>query len=170
VATGYLLYLDAYLHFTVLPDASAFGFDAEGTYPITQAQLSITHYLVNFVWPFSLQRVPVAPTVRTLQDPGVLIGLVCIVGTLICAWRLRHSQPLMAFCLLAYWIVQSPESSFVPMLHNASDFRPYPASPFLFLALALLLERYLKPALVTCVLLALILFFGAVSVAMNAMW
>jgi hypothetical protein len=56
------------------------------------------------------------------------------------------------------------------MLHNAVDYRPYPASPFLFLALALLLERYLKPGWASAVLLALILFFGAASMMMNTMW
>ena len=170
VAAGHFLYIDAYLHFTALPDAPVFGFNAEWTYPLTQARLSVVHYLANFAWPFNLQQVPVVATVQTLQDAGVLVGLAFIVGTVVSAWHLRHSRPLLAFCMLAYWIAQSPESSFTPMLHNAADYRPYPASPFLFLGLAVVLERFLKPALVTAILLALIVFFGAASVAMNAMW
>ena len=170
LAAGHLVYIDAYLHFTALPDASAFGFEAEWTYPLTQAHLSVIHYLANFAWPFNIRQVPVVTTVQTMQDAGVVVGLLFIVGTVVCAWRLRHSQPLLAFCMLAYWIVQSPESSFTPMLHNAADYRPYPATPFLFLGLGLLLERFLKPALVTSILLLLIVFFGAVSVAINATW
>ncbi len=170
VAAAHLFYVDAYLHFTVLPDAPLLGFDAEWTYPLTQAQLSVTHYLASFAWPFALRQVPVVATVQSLLDPGVLIGLAMIVGTVVCAWRIRHGRPLLAFCMLAYWLVQSPESSFVPMLHNAADYRPYPASPFLFLALALLIERFLKPALATGVILGLLAFFAIASVVMNVSW
>jgi hypothetical protein len=56
------------------------------------------------------------------------------------------------------------------MLHNAVDYRPYPASPFLFLSLVLLLERWLKPPQVSFLLLVLITFFGIVSVQLNTLW
>jgi multiple sugar transport system permease protein len=170
VAAAHLLYVDAYLHITVLPDASTFGLEAEWTYPLTQAHLSVIHYLANFAWPFNLRQIPVVTTVQTLQDAGAVVGLAFIVGTVVCGWCLRHSQPLPALCMLAYWIVQSPESSIMPMLHNAADYRPYPASPFLFLAVALLLERFLKRAQATIVLLLLGVFFGFASIMMNSAW
>ncbi|HVA92586.1 MAG TPA: hypothetical protein VNL71_22420, partial [Chloroflexota bacterium] len=140
------------------------------TYPLTQARLSVFHYLTNFAWPFNMRLMPVEPTANSLQAPGVLIGIAFIVGTLIGARLLRRASPLLAFCILGYWIAQSAESSIVPMLHNAVDYRPSPASPFLFLAVALGLERRGKPVLVSLALLALIAFFSAASLHMNAGW
>jgi hypothetical protein len=170
VAAGHLAYIDAYLHFTVLPDAPNIGGDAVWAYPLTQVRLSVFHYLANFAWPLNLREIAVEPTIYTLQDAGVVAGAAVIAATLICAWRLRRTNPLLAFCLLGYWIAQSPESSITPMLHNAVDYRPYPASPFLFLSLVLLLERWLKPAQVSFLLLVLITFFSVVSVHMNTLW
>ncbi|MGH2411882.1 MAG: hypothetical protein ACRDGS_16195, partial [Chloroflexota bacterium] len=170
VAAGHLIFIDSYLGFAALPDAPNIGQDALWPYPLTQAKLSLFHYLANFAWPFDLHQMPVEPTMNSLQDPSVAIGLSFIVATLACAWLLRRANPLLAFCILAYWIAQSPESSVTPMLHNATDYRPYPASPFLFLLLALILNRYLRPAAATIVLLGLIVFFSAASVHMNAGW
>jgi len=121
VAVGHLIFIDSYLGFAALPDAPNIGQDALWTYPLTQAKLSLFHYLANFAWPFDLRQMPVEPTMNSLQDPGVAIGLAFIVATLAVAWLLRRANPLLAFCLLAYWIAQSPESSVTPMLHNAAD-------------------------------------------------
>jgi ABC-type glycerol-3-phosphate transport system permease component len=104
------------------------------------------------------------PIHRYFTDPSTSAYLPSL------AQFLHRANPLMAFCILAYWIAQSPESSVTPMLHNAVDYRPYPAQPFLFLILALLLNRYLKPVASTIVLLLLIVFFSAASVHMNAGW
>jgi hypothetical protein len=56
------------------------------------------------------------------------------------------------------------------MLHNAVDYRPFPAAPFLFLAAAYLLNRYLKPSQSSIVLLLLVMFFGGATVYMNTVW
>ncbi|MGH2343963.1 MAG: hypothetical protein ACRDG4_01975, partial [Chloroflexota bacterium] len=169
-AVGHIVYIDRYLNFAALPDAPNISADALWTYPLTQAKLSLFHYLANFAWPFNIRQIPVEPTMNSMQDPAVAIGLIFIAATLVGAWLMRRANPLMAFCILAYWIAQSPESSVTPMLHNAVDYRPYPAGPFLFLILALLLNRYLKPVASTIVLLLLIVFFSAASVHMNAGW
>jgi multiple sugar transport system permease protein len=170
VAAAHLAYVALYLHFTLLPDAPNIGGDAVWTYPLTQVRLSVLHYLANFAWPFNLRQMAVEPTIYTLQDAGVIVGGVVIAASLIGARLLRRREPLLAFCLLGYWLMQAPESSIEPMLRNAVDYRPYPASVFLFLALALVLERRLKPATVSCLLLALLVFFGVATVHMNGVW
>ncbi len=170
VAVGHIVYIDRYLNFAALPDASNIGADALWTYPLTQAKLSLFHYLPNFAWPFNLRQVPVAPTMNSMQDPAVALGLIFIAATLVGAWFLGRAHPLMAFCILAYWIAQSPESSVTPMLHNAVDYRPYPAEPFLFLILALLLNRYSKPAISSILMLLLIVFCGVASIMLNSTW
>jgi multiple sugar transport system permease protein len=170
VAWANLAYVDGYLHFAALPDAPNISSDATWTYPQTQARLSVLHYLPNFAWPFNMRAVPVQATIDNLLDPGVVLGLIVIIATLIAAWFLRRFNPLLAFCILAYWIAQSPESSVTPMIHNVADYRPYPSCLYLFLILALLLERYVKPVMTTSFLLLLVLFFGAASIAMNTVW
>ncbi len=170
VAWAHLAYINAYVGYTALPDSANAGFDATWNYPLTQIRLSAVHYLGNVVWPFNVRLVAVAPTASSLLDAGVLIGAVVIVGTLLYAWRARRSQPLLAFCLLAYWIAQSAESSVVPMARNAADYRPYPALSYLFLALVLLLRRRLKPAQIASLLILLAVYFSIASIGLSAQW
>jgi len=170
IAIAHIFYIDWYLNFASLPDSPSIPADAVWTYPLTQARLSVLHYLPNLAWPFNIHMVSVEPIMNNLQDGGVLFGLFLIIGTLIVAGLLRRRSPLAAFCILGYWIAQSPESSVTPMLHNVVDYRPYPAIPFLVLALALLLNRYLKPIVTSTVLVLLIVFFSVASVHLNTTW
>ena len=170
VAWAHLASINSYVGYTALPDSANTGFDATWNYPLTQTRLSVVHYLGNFAWPFNIRQVAVQPTASSLFDGGVLLGLAFIVATLLYARHVRRTQPVLAFCILAYWIAQSPESSVVPMMHNAADYRPYPAAPFLFLTIALLLRRYLRPALASTLLIALVLYFSIASIGLSATW
>ncbi len=168
VVAAYFLFTRFVLGFSDLaqvtdPDTPAW------TYAVTQVRLQVAHYLQNFVWPFPIRQSPLVQPSVTLIDPGVLLGLAFIVGTLVLAWRLRRSAPVISFCILASWALMIPESSLLPLYHLAVDYRPYPSSPFLFLAVGLALERR-TPALATPVLLAFAAYLGVASFFLNRTW
>lgn len=104
-------------------------------YPLTQTRLHLTHYAANFFWPWPLRPDPDIELSRTLWEPGVLAGGAFILASLWAAWKTRVRAPAVAFSILAYWLLIAPTSSFLPFHHLAVDYRPYPGSPFFFLAL-----------------------------------
>jgi Flp pilus assembly protein TadD len=147
---------------------------AEGTvfwrYPLTQARVHVEHYLSNFVWPFPIRMAAWAEPAKGLLEPGVLGGLAVIALSLGFAWRVRRRMPAVAFGILAYAALMLPESSIVPLHHAAVHYRPYPASPFLFLAAAGFLVHVLGPRRALAVGCVAIAWFASISVVLNRTW
>lgn len=170
VLAAHFAYITFYLHFSDLAANLDRSSGAWLLYPLTQAKVHLFHYLVNFVWPFLIRQQPAFSPARGLADVRVLIGLALIAASLWLAVRLLRRRPLAAFCIAAYWIALLPESSFVPMLRPVVDYRPYPASPFLFLLVVLLLERYLRPAQAVYAAGALVVFVSCASIGLNTTW
>jgi tetratricopeptide (TPR) repeat protein len=115
------------------------------TYALTQADVHVTEYLKNFVWPLAIRMAPFVAERSSLADPRVLVGLAVVVTSLALAVRLRRAAPVAAFAILGYWILMVPESSILPISHLAVHYRALPSSWLLYLALALLLVRVAKP-------------------------
>jgi tetratricopeptide (TPR) repeat protein len=139
-------------------------------YAFTQFEVHLFHYAANFFWPFRIRQAPLAETAHSLIEPAVLTGMLLVGATLYVAWRLRAAAPLICFSILAYWALMLPESSVLP-LHAASvHYRPYPSSPFFFLALALVLERHAGRRTRDALLMAGLAYFGAASIFLNRTW
>ena len=67
------------------------------------------------------------------------LGMPLWVVVAVACWRRR---PLVTFGLLSYWVLLIPTSSIVPLLAEIIAYRPYPSSPFLFLAIVAALPRW----------------------------
>ncbi len=138
-------------------------------YPLTQLKLHLTHYLRNFVWPFTMRPLPLVEPVRGLADPLSWLGAAVVAGSLLAVWAFRLRMAALSFSILAYWILLAPTSSVLPFRMLAADYRQYPSLPFLcliaVLALALLVRRWQYPLAA-----AALLYFGVSTVWMNGLW
>ena len=147
---------------------------AQGTvfwrYPLTQARVHVEHYLSNFVWPFPIRMAAWAEPAHGLLEPDVLGGLAVVALSLGFAWRVRRRMPAVAFGILAYWALMLPESSVIPLHHAAVHYRPYPASPFLFLAAVAFVVQVLGPRRAAAVGCAAIAWFASISIVLNRTW
>ncbi len=171
VLAAHLAYAALGLEYTSFARVAAGGGYA-WSYPMTQAAVHVFHYLPNFFWPFPVRMAPFVKPAESLSDPRVLIGLAVIVGSVAWAWFARRRFPVIAFAILAYWILMIPESSFVPQSHLAVDYRAYASSPFLFLALAIVIVRLARsgrlPATAAAAIgAAAIVWFAAISFVLN---
>jgi tetratricopeptide (TPR) repeat protein len=135
----------------------------------TQAKLHFFAYVFNFLYPFRVHLMARAEPVGFL-DPGAVLGAAFVLFTFFIAWKFRRSEPLVSFCILAYWILQIPESSVIPLIAYRVDYRPYPSSPFLFLLAGLLVYKHLRPRLRPVLLMGALIYFGASSFFMNRPW
>lgn len=140
-------------------------------YPLTQARVHVEHYLANFVWPIPIRMGAGVEPAQGVLEPGVLAGLAVVALGLGLGWRLRRRAPVAAFGVLAYAALMLPESSIVPLHHPAVHYRPYPASPFLFLAVAGVGTELLRPRRVAAAVVTVaIAWFAATSVVLNRTW
>jgi tetratricopeptide (TPR) repeat protein len=134
------------------------------TYALTQADVHVSEYLKNFLWPEAIRMAPYVVPRTSLGDPRVLLGLAVIAGTLVLAVRFRRTAPAIAFAILGYWSLMIPESSLVPISHLAVHYRAFPSSWLLYVAACLLIARAVKPRLAlalgttTAIVLALATF------------
>ena len=161
------LWVQFFVRFSVVENALAEGFRTSVVYLMTQIKLHLFHYLRNFLWPFEVRGIPFVEKVETPQDVHMLLGLLFIIGTLGAGWRLRHRSPVVSFCIFAYWVMMSLESSVLPLHRLAADYRVYPALPFLLLIIFLVVFTFLPSRPATTLALVLLLFFGGSSYAMN---
>ncbi len=138
------------------------------TYPLTQARLHLWRYLPQFFWPFSMRQDPLEPLANGV-DLRVALGLVFIVASVLAAWWLRRRAPLVAFCIMAYWLMMATTSSVVPLHAAAVDYRPYPSSPYLLLLLALGVST-LPARVAGLVAVASVVWAGGASVVLNRTW
>ena len=135
---------------------------------ITQLKLHLLHYGANFIWPLNVMEGHYIKPV-TLTDPGPFLGFLLVALTLYTAWRLRQSAPLISFCILAYWVLLAPSSSVIP-LRVVADYRPYPSSVFLYLAVGIIAFTYLKRKVLIAGCIAVLVALGATAVYINTTW
>jgi Flp pilus assembly protein TadD len=167
VVAGYLLFTNFVLGFSDLAHVKDPA-TSPWQYALTQARLHLFHYLAHFIWPFPIRQSPLIERSVSLAEPAVLLGLVFIAVSVVLAWWLRRRAPVISFSILAYWVLMIPESSVLPLYHLAADYRPYPSSPFLFLAVGMALER--RAPDLTPLLLVFAAYLGFTSLLLNRTW
>jgi tetratricopeptide (TPR) repeat protein len=158
------------LHFSETGNVVAARTASVLVYPLTQAKLHLFHYAGNFVWPFSIRQSPAIVPVTSLLDAQALLGLLAIAASVAAAWMCRRTQPLIAFAIVAYWLLITPTSSVVPLNNLAVDYRPYASSPFLFLLIAALLAHLPVAWLRRGIAVGMVLYVAAASYALNRVW
>lgn len=144
VVVGHLAAARLFLDFGDLSRVQA-GTGWSWTYALTQADVHVTEYLKNFLWPEAIRMAPYVVPRTSLLDPRVLLGLAVIVLTIALAVKLRRAAPAAAFAILGYWALMLPESSVFPISHLAVHYRAFPSSWLLYLALGLLIARIATP-------------------------
>ena len=170
IILSYFLFTKLYLGSAGFSVVVSDGGTSTWGYALTQAKLHLFHYLRNFLWPFLIRQAPFVEPSNSFSDYRVLLGFVFIAASLVLAWRLWKTYPVLSFCILAYWILMIPASSFLPFHHLAVDYRPYASSPFLFLFVSLVIYKFVKPGYVVPVFLILIGYFAFSSIHLNKTW
>lgn len=141
VVVGFFAFVRLGLGFSDLAQVMDTSPEARATYPQTQLHLHLFRYVANFFWPLGIQQDPAVPALLGLGEPTVLVGLLFVLASLaLAAWCWRPA-PLVTLCILAYWALIAPTSSFLPFHQRAVDYRPYPGSVFFYLLLTLLGAR-----------------------------
>lgn len=140
------------------------------TYALTQADVHVTEYLKNFLWPEAIRMAPYVDPRTSLLDPHVLFGLAVIVATLALAVKLRRAAPAAAFAILGYWALMLPESSVLPISHLAVHYRAFPSSWLLYLAIGLLVARFAAPRVAFALAAATAVVLAFSSFSMNQIY
>ncbi|HET6639148.1 MAG TPA: tetratricopeptide repeat protein [Gemmatimonadota bacterium] len=140
------------------------------TYALSQADIHLSQYLKNFVWPGAIRMAPLAIERTSLLDPRVLLGVTVIVGSLLVAIRIRRAAPVAAFGILGYWALMMPESSVIPISHLAVHYRAFPSSWLLYLTIGLLAARFLRPRIATTAAAIAVLALTVTSFSMNRIY
>lgn len=144
------------------------GHHFDWSYPLTQARLHLWRYLPNFFWTLPIRQDPWEPA-ATGVDFKVAAGIIFIVASLVAAWVYRRREPLLSFCIVVYWLMLASTSSIAPLFYVAADYRPYPSSPFFFLALCLAVLR-LRPAIRQTLAVGALVWCAAASMYLNTTW
>jgi tetratricopeptide (TPR) repeat protein len=156
------------LHFSALQQVLNGG-AVSMTYPLTQLWVHLI-YLANAVWPFAIREMPAVVPVTSLSDWRPLAGASVVLSSAALAWRLRRTHPIVSFTIVAYWLLLLPESSVLPLYQLRNDYRPYPSSPFLFLACVATASRVWRPRLVLTAGIAAGVYLTAASLMLNRTW
>jgi tetratricopeptide (TPR) repeat protein len=169
VALAYYLFTEYGLEFS---DASQLLIDRGSVfeYPLTQMEVHLTHYLRNVVWPFFLRAEVHVEPASGLSDPGVLVGGLFILATLVVALRCRRSSPLVSFCIGGYWTMFLLTSSILPMRRLVTDYRQVPSLAFLCLVVAYVGYKLLGGRLRSAVAVVAVVALGASSIHLNRNW
>lgn len=140
------------------------------TYALSQADVHLSQYLANFFWPEAIRMAPYAIERTALLDPPVLLGIGVIVGSLVLAVRLRRAAPPAGFAILGYWALMLPESSVFPISHLAVHYRAFPSSWLLFLGVAVLAVRFLRPRAAAAFGSVIVIVLALTSFSMNRIY
>lgn len=135
----------------------------------TQVKQHLFVYFYNFINPFNIYFEPHVERV-SMRDPSALLGILFIAGTLFAAIKLKDKNPLLSFCIAAYWIMISPESSFVPFHEWRVDYRPYPSSPYLYFFLVTAASHCLSERFFKALFFVFLLYFSVSSFFINKIW
>jgi Flp pilus assembly protein TadD len=157
------------LHFSAVQQVLSESGALSITYPLTQLWVHLI-YLANAVWPFAIREMPAVAPAAGVLDWRVVAGAVFVAASGGMAWRLRRTQPIVSFAIVAYWLFLLPESSILPLYHLRNDYRPYPSSPFLFLIVILAASRVLKPRAVMVAAVAATFYLAGASLVLNRTW
>lgn len=139
-------------------------------YAYTQAKLHLFTYFSNFFWPFPIRSMAWVQPESSLLTPEVLLGSLFVVGSFGLAFWLRNRSPISAFCIFCYWILLLPTSSFVPLFYSVAHYRPYLASPFLYLLIVLFAAKFISSRYQLPVAATLVLYLGVSSFTLNKNW
>jgi len=109
-------------------------------------------------------------TAKSLLESGVLLGFLFFIGSLLAAWYYKKQNHLIAFSILAYWLLFSVTSSIFPFAEPVIDYRQYLPSVFLCLIVAIACFS-LKPRAVPLAIFAgLTVYFSLASYQINQHW
>ncbi len=139
-------------------------------FPLTMAKAHLFYYLRNFVWPFEMRALARFDIVDSVADPGVLLGAAFIVASLALAFYLRNRRPLIAFAIVAYWLLFALTASIFPFRYVVTDYRQYLPSVFLCLGVSLAICYRAPGRVAVAVLGAMALYFGLASYHINGHW
>jgi tetratricopeptide (TPR) repeat protein len=128
------------------------------------------YYLRNFVWPFEMRVLAQIEIHDTLLSVKPLLGLAFILTTLAAAWFFRRRQPLVSFCILAYWGFLALTSSIFPFRFEVTDYRQYLSSAFLCLLVALAIGSIRPKAMALTLSVFLTAYFALSTHALNRNW
>jgi tetratricopeptide (TPR) repeat protein len=169
---GFFVYTTTALGFS---DAAQLGLGRSGLgpyveYGATQLAMHVTHYLRNVVWPLPMRPLPAIAAVSGPADVRLWIGALVVGGTLVAAWRWRRRRPVLAFSILAYWLMFAPTSSVLPFRRLAADYRGYPSLPWLMLAVCLAAHPWMRPVLRRGLTAVAVVAFALLSAHQADVW
>lgn len=170
---GIVLAYFAYTRFVLNIDDLAHvqsGETSPWVYFLTQLRAHVTEYAAALIWPFRVRALPDIEPVQTLSDPGALAGLALLIGTLGLAWRWRGKRRVVAFGIVAYWLLMATESSLLPLERKVAHYRVYPGSAYVFLAVAALAAEWLRGRALLRASLLPVSYLMVTSIWSNTLW
>jgi len=138
-------------------------------YPLTMLDAHLFYYLRNFVWPFEMRALAKVEMIESIFSPSAMLGLIFVLSTLVIAWFMRKRQPLLAFSILAYWLLFALTSSVFPFRYVVTDYRQYLPLVFLSLTITIFVSSLRKIQSVIF-LSSLVLYFSISSYYINKHW
>jgi len=169
VVLSFFAYTKFFINFSDVQHLFSFDRASLFYYFPTQARLHLFVYLANFFYPFNIHIEPYVERVGILNLQAIT-GILFIAGSLFAAVKARQKNPVLSFCVMAYWIMLLPDSSFMPLHEWMVDYRPYPSSPYLYFLLATAACVYLKPRLRNILFIAFLAYFSVSSFFINRLW
>ena len=169
VVVGHLVAARLFLDFGDLARVQS-GAPWSWTYALSQADIHLSQYLKNFVWPEAIRMAPFAVERTSLVDPRVLLGVIVILASVLVAVRIRRAAPVAAFGILGYWALMMPESSVIPISHLAVHYRAFASSWLLYVVIGLLAVRFLRPRIAASASVIAVLALAITSFSMNRIY
>ncbi len=136
-------------------------------------------YAKLIVWPDNLYMEKILPIPTSIFAPLVLLGLAAITLAIFIFGQSFKKNRLVAFCLLSFFATLLPSMYVYPIQGLLYEHWLYPAFPWLFLAIAIGLAKYLDnrnqtqkipPAFVALILLIAISAFSVRTILRNQDW
>ncbi len=136
-------------------------------------------YAKLILWPDKLYMEKVLPIPDSFFAPMVLLGIISLVLSIFLIWQSFKKNKLIAFCLLSFFATLLPSMYIYPIQGLLYEHWLYPAFPWLFLAIAFSLSKYLNDekstklvpsAYFAIILLAIISAFSLRTIIRNQDW
>jgi len=168
IVAGFFAYTRFVLEFSEVENVVSGNIPA-WVYPFTQFKLHLFRYIFNFVWPLSIHQAPhIEPP--ALTDLAPWGGLLFILITLFIAVRYWKTNPVIGFCIFAYWMLLAPTSSIFPFYAYAVDYRPYPSSAFFYFLVSYSAFTFLSDKRLIAVAVAVTVYIAGMSLFQNTTW
>ncbi len=143
------------------------GFEARATYLMTQLKHHVFHYLRNFAWPFRIRALPNIEMNTQVSDPMMWIGAAFVLSSLAVAWLSRKKMPVIAFGILAYWLMFCLTSSVLLTHQTVADRWMYPSLPFVSLIVTYYVFVLSQGRVGLIITIIVASYFGATTFIMN---